>query len=223
MLAKLFYALKILSSMTQQYPKILNQIHETLATYDPDGRSVLIGGAALAYHLNDLGWNTTHTTPDVDVLMSSTDIETLAAAHEAARYKGPVSHHDVGLYPSATSERASLTIPEVGTYLGFSAYSGFVDDLFSLDYIDAVGVAIDFDSHPVIPLGAVLHWKASVGRRKDRRDVTEVLELDGIDSKLSPIARYSIGLSLSQSAERLSALRPTSRYDDAVSFGGHDY
>jgi hypothetical protein len=166
--------------------------------------------------LNDLGWNETHTTPDVDVLMSATDIEALAAMHESARYKEPTSHFDAGNYPTATSERAALTITETEAYLRFSAYSGFLDDLFSLDYIDTAGATVDFDSHPALSLGAVLYWKASVGRRKDQRDVADVLELDGIEGKLTPTAYSGIRHSLSESADRYVIRRPKSRYDAAV-------
>lgn len=162
--------------------KELNAIRETLYHYDPDGRTVVVGSAALALQ----GIKVPFGVPDVDTLASLDHITDLRNGMEYNALNNTtilddrvdMGEHGISLIPSEWHRGMQNKLP-------YQTFTEVTDKRYDLDFYLAYARSTSVEDFRVLPVHEILQWKASIGRPKDIAKVDQIISRRSIHDYLS--------------------------------------
>lgn len=183
----------------------LNHIKQTLDTYDPYRRTVIIGTAALALQ----GIKVPGGVPDVDTLTSQCDLDDLKKAMDLNRLNHTTFINDDGVNSDrGISLKPDTNIQDMKHILPYQSFTEVSDERYDMDYFLAYARSIMINDFRVVPAHEILLWKAKIGREKDMTKVQKILSQWGISEYLSGVQIAEINEALTNSRREFQANNP---------------
>jgi hypothetical protein len=177
----LFYKYTFYTVAMRKNAKELNAIRETLYHYDPDGRTVVVGTAALALQ----GIKVPFDVPDVDTLASLDHITDLREGMAYNALKNTTILDDTQMGDHGISLRPNHYHSAMVDILPYQSFTEASDERYDMDFYLAYARSVSVEDFRVLPVHEILYWKASISRPKDVAKVDQIISRRSIRDYLS--------------------------------------